>query len=514
MTPENISPATQQIEQNSRPDTDLPFLRPMAIWALLAISLPLFFFRMGGWAFFEPDEGRYAELPREMLKSGDWITPHLNGVVYFEKPPLLYWAVAAMYRLFGLHEWSGRMVPALAALAGVLLVYGLGRRMFGARAGLLGALACDTSILWILSARELVIDMLFSALIIAGLAFWWLGHTAENAGRSRNDVLAMWLSVAGAMLAKGPVTLMVIFAIVVCYLVCCGQTKTGRSGLSWPGFLLFLLVTAPWFVLVQLRNPGFDHFFWYGQNVGRFLGIGVNREHAEPFWYFLMLWWPAFFPWSLFVPGALIAFRNVIWPFRIGDSRTPRRRAALFCFIAFFGVTLFFSASTSKLPQYVLPALPAAAVLIGAYFDACLRRGRGAFSAALWSGVGLYCSFSRPRPRSPPKSAPTHCASPKIWVRPGPTSPPRFLPYTSSLSRSARCATCSMRHWPQSSAGRSWWRSSSFHYSVPSAPTTPWMCSPLPSSQASKPTASSFNTIPILRASTSISGGPRRLSKA
>ena len=129
----------------------------------------LFFFRLGSYPLSNPDEGRYAEIPREMVASGDYVTPRLNGVVYFEKPPLVYWTTAVCLKLFGPSEWSMRATPALFALAGVLLTYAAARRLHGREAGLLAAAVLGTSILWFAIARIMLLDMAVSVLMSATL---------------------------------------------------------------------------------------------------------------------------------------------------------------------------------------------------------------------------------------------------------------------------------------------------------------------------------------------------------
>jgi len=339
---------------------------------IFLMSLPLLFWRLGGWPFFDPDEGRYAEISREMLKRHDWVTPTLNYVKYFEKPPLLYWLNAISFQLFGLHEWAGRLVPASAALLGMYLAYALGRRMWGARGGLLAALILGTSMEWPIIGREVVIDTLLSTLIFATLAFWWLSHTQEET-HSREKYFydaAFWISLALAFLSKGPVAVILTGGGIFFYLLICRQWQALRRMGWWWGVPLCALIIAPWFVMVAQRNPEFNHFFWWGQNFGRFLGIGKNREHVKSFFYFFEFLPVVFFPWSFFIPGAVLQWKKLFaWP-----PNTIRRRAVIFLLSNSIFITLFFSASSSKLITYILPVLPFLAVLMGGYFDTLLRR--------------------------------------------------------------------------------------------------------------------------------------------
>ena len=339
---------------------------------IFALSLPLFFWKLGGWALFDPDEGRYAEIPREMIASGNWITPTLNHVKYFEKPPLFYWLVGGSFKVFGLSEWAARLVPALCALLGLFLTYALARRMFGRRTGTLSALVLATTLFWPAMARSLVIDMLLSVALFAASAFWWLGHT-ETTSRRRLYFLAFWFALAMAFLSKGPVAMLLTGASIGIYLALCRQWKAVRA-MQWAaGFLLFAVLVAPWFVLVARHNPEFNHYFWWGQNVARFLGIGKNREHVEPFTYFFTFLPLLFFPWTFLVPAALWVGIKKVWPAR-GQTHNSAQRAGIYllCNAAF--VVLFFSASTGKLVTYILPSFPPLAILMAAYLDWMLRQ--------------------------------------------------------------------------------------------------------------------------------------------
>ena len=358
------------------------------LWIFL-LSLPLFFWGLGAWGFFDPDEGRYGEIPREMLVRHDFITPTLNFLKYFEKPPLLYWSVAAFYKIFGFHEWAARLVSALSALLGLFTAYALGRRMFGRRAGLLSAIILATSVFWAFMARFIIIDTLLSAMIFLSLALWWLGHTQGAAGNEQSAVsgdnararwcfLGFWVALALGVLSKGPVVVVLIGGTIFLYTAICRQWRAWRK-MQWIlGVPLFLLVVTPWFVLVAQRNPEFNHFFWYDQHIGRFLGTG-KVEHQQKVYWFLEFLPLLFFPWSFFVPAALLEgwhkLKRAPKDAPNGtEIYTPRQRAVIFLLCGAIFITAFFSASSSKLLTYVLPVLPLLAVLLAAYFNFLFER--------------------------------------------------------------------------------------------------------------------------------------------
>lgn len=332
-------------------------------------------FQLGGWGLLDPDERRYAGIPREMLARHNWVTPTLNFVKFFDKPPLLYWGIAASYSVFGLHEWAARLVPALAARVGLAMTWALGRRMFGPRAGVLSALILATSLMWPLLARAVLTDMLVSSLVFSALAFalalWWLGHTATMPAHSRAFV-GFWLALALGVLAKGIVAVVFVGGTIFLYLLLCRQWKS-LALMKWAiGLPLFLLVAVPWFV-VAARNPEFNHLFWYEQHVGRFLGQATDRDHVNGRLYFLEFLPLLSFPWSIFVPVALVAGWKKVWP-----ARTEKQRAAVFLACGCVFIVSFFSASDSKLVTYITPILPLLALLMGAHLDRAISAARSA----------------------------------------------------------------------------------------------------------------------------------------
>jgi 4-amino-4-deoxy-L-arabinose transferase-like glycosyltransferase/membrane-associated phospholipid phosphatase len=352
-----------------------------AVALILLICGPLFFSELGKAAFFDPDEGRYATISQEMLQRGDLVTPTLDSVHYFEKPPLLYWVVAGAFKVFGPKEGAARAVPALSALAGVGLVWWLGRRMFSHRAGLLAAVVLATSLEWVVLAHELLIDMLFSVLVVAALACWWAGHTS---GRPARWHAAFWSALALAVLAKGPVALVLVGGTLGAYALLAGRLRA----LLQPSLLLTApllpLIAAPWFVLVAQRNPAFDHIFWYQQHVARFLGSDGLSQHEQWPGYFVSSLPVLFFPWSFLLPAAAASSWRTLLP-----ARSERQRAVLFLLCGAVVITLFFELSTSKLLTYVLPVLPLLALLLGAHLDGLWARRPAAFGRGLRAGVWL-----------------------------------------------------------------------------------------------------------------------------
>ncbi|HEX9997543.1 MAG TPA: glycosyltransferase family 39 protein [Abditibacterium sp.] len=360
----------------------------LSLGALLLLCWPLFFFRLGAWPFFDADEGRYGEIPRAMLASGDWVTPMLNGVKFFDKPPLLYWGIAFFYQILGLSEAAARLVPALAALAAVAGAYALGRRMFGARAGFFAGAILATSLVWPIMARVVLTDMLVSSLIFLAMAFWWLARseTTEKARFAYN--FGFWSALGLGVLAKGPVTVVLAGGSIAFYLLLSGEREVLRR-MGWKfGPLLMLLIAAPYFVIVQLRNPEYNHAFWYEQHLGRFLGLLAEKDHNNgPLYFFLFL--PIlFFPWTFFAPAALAAGWRKIWPGK-NQTRSENGRAALYLCCGALFITLFFSGSSSKLVTYILPVLPLMAVALGGYFSHFLSQNGEKMNRILGVGAVL-----------------------------------------------------------------------------------------------------------------------------
>ncbi|HEY8516387.1 MAG TPA: glycosyltransferase family 39 protein [Candidatus Binatia bacterium] len=335
--------------------------------ALLALALlcTMYLARIGGYVLQDPDEGRYAEIPREMLETGDWITPRLFYVKYFEKPPLLYWLTALSFKAFGLTEWAARLVPAVSGIVTVVLTFFLGVRLAGTRAAWLGAGVLATMPLFFALSQALLIDMLLTACMTTTMLALYAAHVAED---KRGWALVVAASVALGVLAKGLVALVLPGMIALAFFFATRDTATIRALLRWPPILLFLVVAVPWFVVVSVRNPEFFEFFFIREHFQRFLASAPGRVgHREgPFYYVpVMLFGPA--PWT-FVAAALAASAAG----RQAFFAIPRE-TRLFLLLWAGIVVGFFTLSTSKLATYVLPALPALAILFGAWIDRALE---------------------------------------------------------------------------------------------------------------------------------------------
>lgn len=335
---------------------------------LLALAVGLLFgFRLGSYPLANPDEGRNAEIPREMLVAHEWVTPKLDGVNYFEKPPLMYWAVGGALELFGPSEWSVRAVPALFALAGVLLTYAAARRLYGRRAGLAAALVLGTSLLYFGLARFLILDMAVSVLM-AGTLFCFILGIREPPGRLRRWLFyGLYTCAALATLTKGLIGFLLTGAVMFFWLLIFNQWKRLRPLHLPTGALLFLAIALPWHVLAAMRNPTWFHRYIIYEHFERFITPAAGRP--GPWWYFLPIILLGFFPWTGFLwPGCREALR--------GGWARRRQNADAWFFVVWAGfILLFFSASDSKLPPYILPVFPALAVLAGAGLARALEPG-------------------------------------------------------------------------------------------------------------------------------------------
>ena len=347
---------------------------------LVLVCAVLFGLRLGSSPLPNPDESRYAEIPREMLASSDWVTPRLNGVNYFEKPPLVYWLVAASQKIFGSNEWAVRAVPALFALGGVLLTYAAARRLQGRNAGLAAGLILATSLLYFALARILLLDMAVSVLMSTALFCFILGVQEPAGARRRWLFYALYASMALATLTKGLIGFLVTGAIMFLWLLVCNQWHRLRPLYLPTGALLFLALAAPWHVLVALHNPTWVHRYFVYEHWERFTSTAASRP--GPWWYFVPIGLLGLFPWTGFLWSAL---RKAL-----GGGWAARKENANAWFLVIWAafIFLFFSKSHSKLPPYILPVFPPLAVLIGGWLAqpaegterAGRRIGSGTFS--------------------------------------------------------------------------------------------------------------------------------------
>ena len=302
------------------------------------------------------DESRYGEIPREMIASGDWLTPRLNGYKYFEKPPLQYWATAAAFKAFGVGEWTARLWPALTGFAGVLLVFFFARRVFGPDAGLYAAAALAGSLLYVAMGHIATLDMGVSIFLsLAVFAFLLAQLDATKPRARRRWMLTAWGAAALAVLSKGLIGVVLPAGAVAAYVLWQRDWGLLRRLHLGAGLSVFLLIAAPWFIAVSLANPEFARFFFIHEHFERFLTKVHDRY--EPAWYFLPVLAAGILPW-------LVSFVAALW--QAARAAEPARfRPRLFLLLWCATVLAFFSASGSKLASYILPLFPAAALLVG-----------------------------------------------------------------------------------------------------------------------------------------------------
>jgi 4-amino-4-deoxy-L-arabinose transferase-like glycosyltransferase len=324
-----------------------------------------------------PDEGRYVGVAWEMLRSGDWLTPTLDGLPYFHKPPLFYWITAAAMALFGADEWAARLAPLLGGWLGAMATFLFLRRWVGLPVARLALLALLAQPLLYVGAQFANLDMLVAGCITATVLL--LAHaalTAEQGFRSRGALLAAYAMAALGVLAKGLIGIVLPALIIVVWLLVRRRASDLRALLSWLGLALFLLIAAPWFIAMQNRFDGFLDYFFVVQHFKRFAAGGFNN--AQPFWFFPALLALFTLPWW---PWLRASLHRAYW-------HDPARGAVRLLMAVWAAVVvLFFSLPESKLVGYVFPALPALAFLAADGFDA---RPPSPRSRAFWrAGLAL-----------------------------------------------------------------------------------------------------------------------------
>ncbi|HEX7455232.1 MAG TPA: glycosyltransferase family 39 protein [Gallionella sp.] len=334
-------------------------------WWLLIVVAVIWFANLEYRTLIKPDEGRYAEIPREMVISGDWVTPRLNDLKYFEKPPLQYWATATAYTVFGQHQWTSRLWAGLTGFAGLLLVWFAGFRLFGREAAGFAALLLSSSMLYVLMGHINTLDMGVTFFISLGIFALLLGQAETNVVQQRNWMLLAWAGMALAVLSKG--LMGVILPGTAVFIYCMVQRDfTVLKRMHWlPGLAVFLLITAPWFYLVMQANPEFfDRFFIY-EHYTRFTTKDLGRY--QPWYYFVPILLAGVLPWTALMFDAMFrtAFGGKDLSRVAGAGAGKPFDPARFLLVWVVFIYVFFSISGSKLPSYLLPMFPALALLMG-----------------------------------------------------------------------------------------------------------------------------------------------------
>lgn len=351
------------------------FVRRAGLFFFVLVCL-LYLYGLGSVPFIGPDEPRYAEVAREMWLRGDVVSPTLGGHLWFEKPVLLYWMMIACFEMFGVTEWAARLGPACAGLLTILCVFWVGSRVEDARdnreeltgLALCGSASLASSLGLIIFARGASFDVIVTMTITLALACFFVAET-EIDERKRRWLLAGFYAATGAsLLAKGLIGIVLPYAIVFVYYLLRRAWPEGQTRLSlvW-GTLLVMLVSSVWYAPVMWRHGWYfvDQFF-IQHHFARYLSD--KYHHWQPFYFYIPVMLSLCVPWSLFLMWALLPA-----PRSNRHAPTSASKLRVFALAWLIVPLLFFSFSGSKLPGYILPALPAAALLIGERLLSYLR---------------------------------------------------------------------------------------------------------------------------------------------
>jgi len=356
----------------------MPGAKPRRALALAWLALALLWFLPLDTPYLlNPDEGRYAEIPREMLVSGDWVTPRLDGIEYFEKPPLQYWTTAVAFEVAGLHAWTARLWSALCGFLGLALTFLIGRRLYGERAARFGVIVQAGALLYAGLARVATLDMglcFTLQMAMSALALLVHGSAAQPADPvdpaspanpadpvmpdrrlgSGSSALLLALGVALAMLSKGLIGIVIPGVVALLYMLTYRDAGLLLRAKPWWSLAALGALAAPWFVLVSRRHPGFAQFFFIFEHFQRFTSRAQFNRY-EPPWFFVPVLAVGLLPWLTLLPRTLLE--------GVRAARAERATGLLLLWAGF--VFVFFSLSQSKLATYILPMVPALSLLMG-----------------------------------------------------------------------------------------------------------------------------------------------------
>lgn len=358
-----------------------PRAYPLLLVALCAL---LFFFGLGSLGLTDRDEGSNAEAAREMVQSGDWLTPTLNGLPRFAKPAFNYWLISSAYRLFGTSEFTARLPSAVFGTGLVLMLYYFARRFLGPAIALRAAVMLLLNIEMLAIGRMVLTDMVLVFFTTLSIFSFFLGLYG-----ARKDKWWYWLLYVGmafAVLTKGPVGLLPLLVIIP-YVILTGPWRQGHQVLKEchpvAGTLLFLAIAAPWYTAMLLLHGSGYVASARGDTVTRF--FSVIGGHGGTIFFYVPILLLGFFPWSGYLPAALVGSLR-------GSRRTilsESQALSVLCSVWVLAVFLFFTLSSTRLPHYIAPLFPAAALLVAMWWERLQPETGRAGKFSFWLVLGL-----------------------------------------------------------------------------------------------------------------------------
>lgn len=334
-------------------------LTPQQTWLTDLIGITLLFLVfytlwLGSYSLFTPDEGRYSEVAREMLISGDFITPRVDGVAFLDKPVLYYWLQASAMYLFGVKEWALRLFPVLFGLLGTLVTYCCSRLLFNRHTALLSAAILATAPLYFCGAHYANLDLEVAVLISSAL-LCFITAIQENFAYRKSLLCLAYIFAGLACLTKGMIGIVFPAMIIGTWIIVQWRWRILTKMLLIPGLIIIFAIALPWYYLVQKANPAFLHYFFVTQQVTRFLSK-AQFNNAVPFWFYVPIVLFGFFPWTIFLPSLLLNIKKIGW---------KNQPVKLFLVLWIALVFIFFSIPHSKAATYILPVFPPLAILVG-----------------------------------------------------------------------------------------------------------------------------------------------------
>lgn len=314
---------------------------------------------LGQYPLATPDGARYAEIPREMVVTGDYITPHLNGVKYLEKPPLFYWLQAISIKILGINDLAASIANALIALATVLCIYLTSRILHGPLQGVIASFVFATSALVFALTRIVTLDFALTFFLTASLCTFLLANQLPHGAKRSLYLFGMYIFAACAVMTKGLIGIGLLGIIIFLWLTIFGKWRDLKTYHPISGTFLFLLIALPWHILVQIKNPEFFHFYFIEQHFLRYLTDYAGR--SQSWWFLPAVLIGGLYPWIVFLPQAII--HHI--PKHFSDWEASKNN--IFFVLWIITIYIFYTFSHSKLIPYILPLLPPSAMLIANY---------------------------------------------------------------------------------------------------------------------------------------------------